>query len=405
MAELVAEFPAVLVTGPRATGKTTLALQHAVSVARLDRPDMAAVFRADPDAALRRYPGPLLIDEWQEVPEVLPAVKRAVDQDGSPGRFILTGSVRAPLQHETWAGTGRVVRLALTGLAEREVEPGFTPTRPGLLARLIADPLGQVRLPDARPDLDGYIGRAFLSGFPELRYPERTELSRGRWLAGYLDDVVTRDARSVGAPKDPDKLRRYLEVLALSTAGIPTEATLVRSAGINQRTATGYDELLVNLSLLELVPAWPVTGNRLNALVKAPKRYVVDPALATAAARLTQQDVLRSADLIGRVLDTFVQAQLRVELGLLDPTPRLHHIRTAGGRQEVDLVVDLGGRGVIGIEVKAGSAPTSADARHLRALRDDVGAGFVVGLVLHTGPEVFPLDDRVLAVPICALWG
>jgi len=110
---LLAELPAVMLVGPRATGKTTTAARHASTIVRLDHPAESAAFRADPDSVLRGLAEPVLLDEWQAVPEVLGAVKRAVDADSRPGRYLLTGSVRADLEAATWPGTGRVVRVAM----------------------------------------------------------------------------------------------------------------------------------------------------------------------------------------------------------------------------------------------------------------------------------------------------
>ena len=121
LASLLAGLPAVMVTGPRAAGKTTSARRIANDVLRLDDPAVATAVAANPDAALRRVREPVLLDEWQEVPEILGAVKRAVDDDPRPGRFLLTGSVEADFTTRQWPGTGRVVRLVLHGLTEREI--------------------------------------------------------------------------------------------------------------------------------------------------------------------------------------------------------------------------------------------------------------------------------------------
>ncbi|MGK2887265.1 MAG: AAA family ATPase [Rhodococcus sp. (in: high G+C Gram-positive bacteria)] len=121
LSELMDAVPAVVINGPRAAGKTTTARQHAASEVRLDQPLQAEAFRADPDAALWGRAEPVLLDEWQEVPAVLGAVKRAIGDDPRPGRFILTGSVRAELEQEAWPGTGRLVRLQMYGFTQREL--------------------------------------------------------------------------------------------------------------------------------------------------------------------------------------------------------------------------------------------------------------------------------------------
>ncbi len=397
--DLVAAVPGVMVTGPRAAGKTTTMRRLAADVLRLDDPGTAAVVAADPDAALRRMGEPLLIDEWQEVPAILGAVKRAVDDDARPGRFLLTGSVEADLTSTMWPGTGRVVRVVLHGLTRREIS-GRTGS-PGLLATIQHGDLSAVSMPPDPPDLDGYVALAAVSGFPEAALGLPGPVRRA-WLDSYLEHVVTRDVVSAGQTRDPVRLRGYLEALALSTAGLPTDTTLYQAAGIDKRTADAYDRLLCALFLLDLVPSW--TSNRLARLVKRSKRYLVDPALAMAAARIDETAVLSDPDLLGRLLDTLVVAQLRPELDLLQPRARLHHLRTEAGRQEVDLVIDLGGGRLIAAEVKATSAPTSKDARHLAWLRDELGDSFTRGIVFHTGRHPYPLDDRIWALPIATLW-
>lgn len=399
IARLFAELPALLLTGPRATGKTTTARRHAETMVHLDVPAQAAAFRADPDAALAAQREPVLLDEWQAVPEVLGAVKRAVDAAPRPGRFILTGSAVADLRAETWPGTGRIVRLAMYGLTARELLADGA--GPPFLERLASGALESWQPQSNVPDLGGYVDLALAGGYPEPVLRLSVD-ARSAWIDSYLEQLVTRDAELVAGARDPARLRRYLRALALSTAGLPEHKTLYDAAGINRRTAVAYDQLLANLFVLDLVPAW--TSNRLTRLVRAAKRYLVDPSLMGGALGLDVAAVLRDGDLLGRLIDTFVVAQLRPELELATHRPVLHHLRESDGRREIDLVIEIAGGAIVALEVKATAAPAAGDARHLAWLRDTIGDRFVAGAVLHTGPRAFRLDDRVLALPICALW-
>jgi hypothetical protein len=387
----------LLIVGPRATGKTTTASNHSATVVRLDRPAEAAAFRADPDAALRGLDEPVLLDEWQEAPEVLGAVKRAVDADSRPGRYLLTGSVRADLDAPTWPGTGRLVRVRLFGMTVAELL-GRPETVP-LLDRLTRS--DDLEVPSDTPDLRGYVELAIRSGFPEpaLFLSNRTRI---RWVDSYLDQLLTRDAMDLGSRRDPAKLRRFFEAYALNSAGIVEDKTLFEASGLNRRTALAYEQLLVNLMVVERVHPW--LSNRLKRLIRSPKRYVVDPALIAGILRADATAILRDGDLLGRILDTFVAAHLRAELPIAESRPRIYHLRREQGRQEIDLLIEYAGGKVVGVEIKADAAPKREDAKHLIWLRDQLGEQFLRGVVLHTGPRGYEMDHRILAVPISTLW-
>ncbi len=397
--ELFAAVPAVLVAGPRACGKTTTAQRRAIGVLQLDRPGDAALARADPDLAIAARDEPLLIDEWQAVPAVLGAVKRAVDADPRSGRFLLTGSTGEDLGSAGWPATGRVLRVPLWGLCQRElVGQASAPSILDRLARNGVESLPQVR---NAPDLREYIERALRGGQPEIAR-QTNERARAALLASYVDQAAGRDLAMLGAIRDPIRLRRYLTACAANTAGIVHHKVLYDAAQVTRNTGTLYDSSLEATFITERVPAW--SGGHLRRLTSTPKRYLVEPALLRPLLGIDERLVLRDAGILGRLIDTFVAAQLRPELSVAAGGPRLHHLREANGRHEIDLLVELAGGSVIAFEVKAGAAPDHADARHLAWLRSELGDRFAAGVVLHTGPATIQLGDRIAAAPIAALW-
>ena len=397
LVELLSAAPAVLISGPRAVGKTTSARRAAKTIVRLDRAADAGAFRADPDAALTGLREPILLDEWQEVPGVLGAVKRAVDDDPRPGRFLLTGSIRGDTQQATWPGTGRLIHLTMHGLTIAETLGRIS--GPTLVERLTAG-----GSPNEAPEELGirdYIDLALRGGFPETALPNGSSRTRRAWLSSYVNQIVTRDALTV-EERDPTRLRRFFEALALSTAGVVADTTIAESAQLDRRTAGAYERLLRNLLVVDALPAWRT--NRLKRLTVAPKRYLIDPSLLVGLLGVDTESVLRDGDLLGRTLETFVAAQLRADAALSDAHVRLHHLRDQRGDHAIDLIAEVGAREVIAFEVKATSAPVAVDARHLSWLAERIGDRLLTGVLFHTGPRTFQLADRVWAAPISALW-
>jgi predicted AAA+ superfamily ATPase len=400
--QLFAGLPALSIDGPRATGKTTSARRLSRSVVALDDPVQARAFEADPDAALAALPEPVLLDEWQAVPEVLGAVKRAVDRGPGAGRFLLTGSVRAKFTGATWPGTGRVVDVHMCGLTQREIAGRLTGKPEPFLSKLEQADIDAFAIPPDPPDLLGYIELALRGGFPNAAL-DPSPYTRGAWLGGYLDQLLTRDPETLHEDRDPHRLRLYFEALALNTAGLAQHKTLYDAAGIDHKTATAYERLLTNLLVLDILPAW--STNKLSRMTRTGKRYLVDTSLAATALGLDERAVLRDGDLLGRMIDTFVLAQIRPEVALISSRSRLHHLRTADARHEIDLIAEQAGTDVVAVEIKSSAAPTRSDARHLEWLAEQLGERFLAGAVLHTGPRPFRLAERIFALPICALWG
>ena len=326
--------------------------------------------------------------------------KRTVDEDPRPGRFLLTGSARTDALAGGWPATGRVIRVTQWGLCRRELDGD--PEARSFFDTVFAGDVGLLTPPPTPPDLADYVRCALAGGFPSAVLQSSDALRR-RWLAGYIDQLLTRDAPLLGEHRDPLRLRRYLQALAANTAEVVDHKTVYSAAGITRSTALAYDALLDLLMVADHVPAW--STNRLKRLVRAPKRYITDPALLGPLLGVDQAVVFRNGDVLGRLVETFVLAQLRPEREVSEIQPGFFHLRDQQGRREVDLIVEAPDGRIIAIEIRATAAPKRDDGRHLIWLRDEFGPTFVVGIVFHTGPMAFKLDQNIHALPISVLWG
>ena len=394
--EYLAELPAVMVVGPRACGKTTTAARRARTIIRLDS-DEAAAFHVSPDAALRGRAEPVLIDEWQMVPEVLRAVKRAVDTQRRPGRYLIAGSARSDAADRFWPGTGRIVMLRMHPLTVAEQESRSV--RP--LVDRVAAGESLATASERPPDLRGYLERALRGGFPEPALELGKHTARA-WLESYADQVALRDARSYGVMPDAGRLQRYLQSYATNSATAANHKTLYDAAGVSRKTALGYDALLLDLMVVDELPAW--STNRLKRLSRTPKRYVIDSGLLGGILRVGIDDVMADSSLLGAMIETFVVAQLRAEAAVAQTRYRLAHLREQNGRHEVDVIAELGGGRIVGVEIKAAASVSRSDARHLTWLSEALAERFIGGVVLHTGRDTYQLADRIVAAPISTLW-
>lgn len=385
LASLIRAVPVVLVDGARASGKTTSASRLAGSILRL--PADLALLRSDPQRVLTSMARPVLIDEWQLAGvEVLWTIKQIVDDDPTPGSFILTGSVEPETYGPTYPLTGRSARLLLRPMSRREqIGGGGEPT---WIDRLRAGEILRTDSGGRRTELDLLT----TSGFPGA-VPTNDHRA---WLRAYAATVAE---RSVDERRDPERVARLLRVLAeLESQAVPDE-TVWRSADLNRETLHAYRDMLARTHVLTPLPGWET--NRLKRITSYPKRQLADTALALALARLGADELVVHPTLAGRYLESFVAAQLRPEADAVDG--HLSHLRTRGGEHEVDIVIDIGGR-LIAIDVKAGVNPTPRDVRHLAWFRDRFGDRLDASLVMHRGEVTFQLVDGVWAVPISSLW-
>lgn len=409
--ELIGALSAIALEGPKGVGKTRTALQRASTVHRLDDPAELAVAEADPARLLAGEP-PVLIDEWQRLPQVWDLVRRAVDDGAPPGSFLLTGSA-LPDPPPTHSGAGRIVSVRMRPLALSE--------RLGSASVSLGELLGGGREPIAgqtETTLDRYTAELLSSGLPGLR-PLSGRALRLQ-LAGYVDRIVDRDIPDDAGVviRNPAALRRWMAAYAAASSTTATFETVrdAASAGDQHKpskTAThAYRDALTRVWVLDELPAWIPANNPLRQLGTAPKHQLADPALAAQLLGVQAETLLagksagpsipRDGTLLGALFESLATLSVRVYASLSEA--RVGHLRTARGRQEVDLIVERADGGVVAIEVKLARSVDGDDTRHLVWLEERLGSRLLDKIVVTTGPDAYRRQqDGVAVVPLALL--
>ena len=374
-------FPIVVVDGPRAVGKTTTSERVAKSVIRL--PQDLPLLAIDADSTLKSLEAPVLIDEWQLAgTDLLWTLKRMVDNDPTPGRFILTGSVEPATYGPTYPLTGRAVNLTMYPMTIAEANGNGH--EPGLLERVANDVPNTTTLDTTLFTL----AQLFTTGFPAAR----DQLDPAMFLTGYAATVAQR-AGDEG--RDTARLSKTLAVLGVLTGQAVPDQRIWEAADINKASWKAYEDLLIRTHLSASLPAY--SSNRLKRLTSYPKRLLTDTALALALANVTPDDLHADTTLAGRYIESLVTQQLRPQAHAHGG--RLSHLRTSAGGHEIDIIVELGNR-LIAIEVKGGERPTANDAKHLMWLQEQLGDALTHSFVIHTGANTYPIAERIWALPI-----
>lgn len=408
--ELLSALPAIAIEGPKGIGKTVLASRRSQTIYALDDPGQLELAAADPGRLLDADP-PILIDEWQRLPETWDLVRRAVDAGAEEGRFLLTGSV-SPEGAGTHSGAARIptVRMRPLALAERLGEEGSVS-----LAQLLSG---------EKPDLDGetamslegYTDEILFSGFPGLRrYTGRALRAQ---LDGYLARVVDRDFPELGRTvRNPAGLNRWMSAYAAASS-TTTSFEKIRAAAsggggdnVNRKAAEPYRAMLERLWLLDPVPAWLPSRNHLKRLTAAEKHQLADPALAARLLGATKGALLkgeplgppipRDGTLLGALFESLVTLSVRVYARSAEA--QVKHLRSFGGDHEVDLIVQRDDDRVVGVEVKLAAVPREEDFRHLRWLGEQIGDDLLDAIVITTGKAAYRRPDGIGVVPLALL--
>ncbi len=395
----LADTRVVLLNGARQTGKSTLvqelAAQRGGRYLTLDDPATAGLARSDPSALVREAGHFMVIDEVQHAPELFPAIKRVVDADGRPGRFLLTGSANVfllPRLAESLAG--RMEILPLRPLSQGELA--------GKEANLVDALFGAAEWQTGVQTLDrlAVCERIIAGGFPEAvaRTPGER---RDAWFRSYVASLLQRDVRDMANIDGMTDMPRLLSLLAARSSALINMSEVSRAAGIAHSTLRRYLALLEATFIFQPLPAWSTNiGKR---LVKSPKIHLLDSGLAAHLRGDVDPAALAQSPNLGPLLESFAVQEVQKLLGWSRQAASPYHFRTALG-QEVDLVLEAPGQRIAGIEVKASSNLNQGDFSGLRALAETVGDKFVGGVVLYLGEQRLRFADKLWALPISVLW-
>ncbi|MDE0486702.1 MAG: ATP-binding protein [Nitrospira sp.] len=382
-------MPAVVVTGARQTGKSTLVQDLTPGGRRyvsLDDLDALDVARRDPEALVGGE-RPVTLDEVQREPGVLHAVKREIDRRRRPGRFLLTGSANLLLMRRVSESlAGRASYLTLWPMTRREQRGhGCCGLWEELLGTRDRDWLDLVAMePDQQEDWRVLAGRG---GFPVPAVHLKTAAERAIWFDGYVRTYLERDLQEISAIAALPDFRRLMRAACLRLGGLVNQTDLSRDVALPQPTVRRYLNLLETSYLLVRLPAYAV--NRTKRLIKSPKLYWGDTGVARYLAGDAEPGGVHLENLVLHDLLAWRDASLdRVEV---------FYWRTTIG-EEVDFVIEAGGR-LLPVEIKATGHPRLGDAAHLRAFRAEYGNKARAGLLLHTGTTLEWLTPDVLAVP------
>jgi len=387
----------VAISGPRQSGKTTLArrfARHGRVYLTLDSQPTLAAATSDPVAFIRGLDR-AIIDEVQRAPGLLLAIKQSVDEDPRPGRFLLTGSadlLTIRTVHESLAGRVEVIPLFPLGRSER-----LRSRAPRFVSKLFQ---GQMPTPIESVSGDRLLELVVTGGYPDA-IKRRTERRRQDWYRAYIKSIVERDIPEIADIAGQDQIPHLLEVCARFAGQLTNLSEIGRALGRDHKTIGQYLRVLGQIYLVHTVPPW--SRNELSRLVKTPKLHFVDSGLLTALRGYSLARLRSDRGLLGPLLETFVFSELLKGAAWAKEHLSIFHYRDKD-QLEVDFVLENPAGQIVGIEVKAAASVAQRDFGGLQRIAAAGGVRFVQGVLLYDGKETLSFGEKLRAVPLPSLW-
>lgn len=404
--ECLKDTPVAIITGPRQSGKTTLA-RHLLEIFKsedsgsyltLDDENILTVARNDPIGLLRNQPRPVIIDEIQRAPELIRTIKLLVDEDRQPGAFILTGSadlMTLPALADSLAGRAEFIILYPFSQIELKQGPAGRQEEHDIINQLLS--------PDFTPrlesllDLDQVISAIACGGYPEAI--QRSSNRRTRWYRSYTDAIIRRDIREVFQLQKLDEMAKLLKSLSSISSEALNYASLGKAIKMDSKSVQKYVSALENLYLVKRIPGWH--RNELKRAIKQAKVHFVDTGLLCSLRGVNVAAIKADRNLMGSLMETWVCSELLKSIAISDQDCQLFHYRDKSQR-EVDFILSGHNGQATGIEVKAGMTIKKEMFATQEML---VATGSIQrGVIVYNGDRVLPFSDKLVALPVGCLF-
>lgn len=389
----------LLLCGARQCGKTTLAKGMAepqkTTYLTLDDPAMRQLAETDPKGFIQHAGQMMIIDEVQRVPDLLSTIKLAVDNDTTPGQYLLTGSANIqslPGVQESLAG--RVRKIRLRALSQGEL----LRTTPSFLDNAFQQTFSTAN--DSKYDRKKMLEIAFRGGFPEAVALPANE--RAAWHRDYMAALLERDLVDIAHITQHNSMRELVRTLAAWSGKFMDISAIGTGLSIRRPTIESYINALEAMYLVERVQPW--TRTDYERVGKQAKLFMTDSGLMTSLLRWRMAQVEFDADRSGKLIETFIFNELAAQVDANNDQYELFHYRDREQR-EIDFLIEREDQALLGIEVKAGSAISTADFKHLKWFKDNIAKNRpFIGIVLYSGEIAGAMGENLWAVPFSALW-
>ena len=387
-----AAFPAVLITGPRQVGKSTLLLNRFKNIPNvtLDNPLQLLSLRQDPVEFFKLHGSPLIIDEVQRAPECFSVLKYMIDSDRRAGMYILTGSQKyALMKGVSESLAGRIGIIDMLGLSDREIyedpfDRPFLPTTDYLLERR----------PKTTPSIQNLWERIHRGSMPELYSNENMDWEQ--YYAAYVDTYIERDVKQLGSVGDTLAFTQFMTALASRTGELLNAASLARDVGVDSKTVKRWLSILQASNIIYLLQPFSLNINK--RIIKTPKVYFTDTGLVCYLCRWLTPETLANGAMAGSIYETFIVSEILKSYSNAGKEPDLYFFRNTDG-QEVDLLFYRDGK-LYPIEIKKTSSPNVKDAKHFGTLSTFFPSLEVSeGGIICNAEDLLPLGQNLKIIP------